>query len=342
MKRSLPSLIIGGILTIILLAYMVFYQVSEDELAVVRTFGRVEPPNASGVSPDVKTEPGWYLRAPWPIQDVDIYDTRYRLSETVGLEANTSDAKNVVLRAAVMWQLKEPFKYVTSSQDEADAKEKLLLLVRDQLQTTLGQYAFEELVSNREQLKYDEITDKLQTSVAAKALDLYGIEVRRIGLETLTLPSDNTEDVFEAMKKERQATAALYTSEGESKAEAIRAQADSIAGTITYFAERRAAEIVTEGRERAASYSSVFAQDPGLAVFLRQVENLANMLKDRTTVILRTKDDPWYLLESIERPGDTDDSDEPGEAETASGEDSVEEEVKIAVESAFPKLTEAE
>lgn len=344
MKRSLPSLVIGAVLTVILVTYMIFYQVAYDELAVVRTFGKIQPPDETGVSPDVKIEPGWYLRFPWPIQDVDIYDTRLRISETVGVEANTADAKNVVLRAAVTWHIEgaQAYKFVTSTQDEADAEEKLQLLVRDQLQTTLGQYVFEELVSNREDLKYDEITDKLLASVQPEALNLYGIQVRKIGLETLTLPTDISEQVFEAMKKERQATAALYTSEGESTAEKIRAEADSIANTILEFAKRRAAEIIAEGQERAAHYNEVFAQDPDLAMFLLEVDNLVKILKDRSTIILRTRDAPWYLLESPERPRDYRTPPGIGEEDPVATRPALDDEVRAAIENVPPKLTETE
>src|SRR4030042_275983 len=61
MKRSLPSMIAGALLVLILLLYMITFQVRFTEVAVVRTFGRSNPD-------DVITEPGLRWKWPWPIQ----------------------------------------------------------------------------------------------------------------------------------------------------------------------------------------------------------------------------------------------------------------------------------
>ena len=73
MKRSLPSIIAGASIIVILVLYMITYQVRFNEVAVVRTFGEITPPDPqTHQSDDVITEPGLKWKWPWPIQRVTI------------------------------------------------------------------------------------------------------------------------------------------------------------------------------------------------------------------------------------------------------------------------------
>ncbi len=314
MKRSLPSLIAGAVLVIVLGAYMITYQVRFYELGVVRTFGKISPPEASGgPSPDVKTEPGWYLRWPWPIQKVDVYDRRIQVTRTVGEEMGTQDAKNVIVTTAIGWRIRDAYVFARTCRSITEAAENLKTMVRDQQKLVIGKYEFAHLVSiDRDQLRHDKIQREILAQVRALSDELYGIEVESLGLETLTLPQKISATVFKAMKEERGAQAVRYTSEGKSTATNIKDRADKIANTILSFADRKAAEIVAEGRARAADYNKEFAQDQELAIFLLEIENLVKMLAKRTTVILSAQERPLYLLEGTEPPTSTGQAPSPG------------------------------
>ena len=67
MKRN-PLIIVVGILLAIIVALLLFvFQVRKSEVAVVTTFGRVT---------STETEPGPYLRFPWPRSNVYKLDQR--------------------------------------------------------------------------------------------------------------------------------------------------------------------------------------------------------------------------------------------------------------------------
>lgn len=281
MKRSLPSLITGVLLALVLLLYMVTYQVRFTEVAVVRTFGRINKDQGS-----VKTEPGLYWKWPWPIQRVQTFDNRIQVTTTTGAETPTKDGKNVIVTTAINWRIDDPYTFSIRCADIAEAEQKLKDRVRNDQQTVLGKYEFSQLVStNAKELRYDPIVQEIEDTVRGSAKEQYGINVVSVKLETLALPSKITENVFEAMKKERQAVAARYTSEGESTAQQIKDTAEQIAGTIKSFADRQSAEIVAEGQRRAADYNKVFSQDQELAQFLILIRNLPQILKDRTTIV---------------------------------------------------------
>ena len=62
-------------------------------------------------------------------------------------------------------------------------------------------------------------------------------------------------------------------------------------------AQARAKEIMAEGQQEAASYFNVFAQNPELAIFLKEIEALKESLQQKATIILDTKTPPFTLLE---------------------------------------------
>lgn len=280
MSRSLPSLLTGMFLAAILLLYMITYQVRFTEVAVVRTWGKIGENS-------IKTEPGLYWKWPFPIQRVDTFDNRLQVTATPKEENSTLDGKNIIVTTAVNWRIGEPRTFSIRCTSMEDAESKLKSRIRSDQKTVIGKYSFSQFIStDPSELQYDKITSDIEQVVRKNAKELYGIQVETVKVQEIALPQTITEQVFEAMKKERQAVAARYTSEGESAAQQIKDTADAIAQTIKSFADRQAAEVVAEGQRRALEYNKVLAQDEQLASFLLLIRNLPQILKERTTIIL--------------------------------------------------------
>lgn len=281
MRRSLPSLVAGAALAVILVLYMVLFQVRYSEVAVVRTFGSINPEK------DVIREPGFYWKLPWPIQKVDTFDARIQTTLTTGEENTTKDGKSVILTTAILWEIDDPYTFKVRCGDMKNATDLIKVRVSNDQKTVIGRYNFSNFVStDPNELKYDEIEQQIATEVQQVAPEQYGITIKRIAIETFTLPENITENVIEAMKKEREAVAQRYTSEGESTAKQLKDTAEAIAGTIETFANRKAAEILAEGQRRAVEYNQVFRQDEDLAMLLLQIENIPQILSERATLIL--------------------------------------------------------
>ena len=281
MKRSWPSIVVGAVLATILILYMVTFQVRFSEVAVVRTFGQIDKDRG------VIKEAGLYWKWPWPIQKVDTFDRRIQAASTTGEETPTRDGKNVIVTTTVCWRIDDPYKFSIRCKDVADAENKIKVRVRNDQKTVIGNYDFAQFVStDPKELKYDQIEAQIAQTVQANTEDLYGVKIERVAIESFALPARITETVIEAMKKERQAVAQRYTSEGESQARQIKDTAEGIAGTILAFADRKAKEIVAEGQQRAIKYNQVFRQDEELAMFLLKIENIPKILGERATLIL--------------------------------------------------------
>ena len=306
MKRSVPSIAAAIVIALILVLHMITYQVRYNEVALVKTFGKVKPSDpVTKQSPDVKTEPGLYFKWPWPIQRVVILDNRIQLAETIGEETPTRDLKNVIVTTAVGWSIADPYTFNIRNAGMEDAESKLLDRIRKDQKTVIARYDFVNLVSKEtDELKYDEIEQEILKAVrdtAPTARDQFGIDVRYVGIEGLALPKQITTAIFDAMKKEREAEAVRYTSMGDSQATKIKADAESIAGTIMAFADRQAEQIVAEGKARAAAYNETFKKDEELAVFLLQMDYLGKILKDRTTLLMDGQ--PFDVIKEVGAQG---------------------------------------
>lgn len=290
MNRSLPSLIAGALLVVVLALYMITYQVRFTQVAVLKTFGKSAAPTSDDVtknSGDVIREPGLYWKWPWPIQKVDHYDNRIQLSTNPGQETPTADSKPIIVTTTVAWRIRDPFTFDRRCGSMPEGATRLLELVRNYQTTAISKFNFNNFVStNPAELKYDEIERLILQSVKAQAAEQYGIDVQNVGMERLALPQRITETVFDAMKQERKAMVAKFESEGTAQASQIKARAEGIANTITAFADGKAQEIVNEGLAQANKYYDVFKQDEELAVFLLKVQSLPQILKPRETTVI--------------------------------------------------------
>jgi membrane protease subunit HflC len=238
MNKSLPSLLALIPLALLLGLYMFFFQVRESEVAVVRTFGRIAE-RADGHRAGVITEPGPYFRWPWPIQKVTILDKRLHMTRTTPEETPTRDGKPIIVTTAVGWRIEDPYRFSTTCTDVADAENKLKSRVRSDQKTVIAAYDFSNLFStDPADLKYDELEAQIADAVREAALDFYGVKVTYVKIDKLSLPGRITEQVFTAMKSERQAEATRYTADGEAQAKQITSEADGIALTIESFANR--------------------------------------------------------------------------------------------------------
>lgn len=292
MKRNLPSMIAGVVLVVILGLYMLTYQVRSTEVAVVKTFGKATPESVVSAS-------GLGFRWPWPVQAIEHFDNRVQTTELTGEETLTADKKSVIVSTSVGWRIEDPYKFLVNCTDQKTAEENLRDRVRNDQKTILGNYAFSNLVSsNPDELRFGEIEQKLLADIRPQLSKDFGIQVESVRIDRLALPAAVTEKVFEAMKKERQAQADKYTSEGQAEAERIKKEAESIANTIMSFADRKAAEIEAEGQAAAVATNKTFSKDEPLAVFLLKLQELESLLKERATIIMDAQQAPFGELRS--------------------------------------------
>lgn len=289
MKQRILMTAIGAFLAILLVLLMVFFIVSEGEVAIVTTLGKVDR---------AVTEAGLYPRWPWPIQRVHNYDARFHLLSGTLEQSLTLDQKNIVAAVYAGWRIKEPVLFFERLGTVEKAEDSLNGLVRNYKTATLARYPFSALVNvDPAALQFETIENEILEQVRKEALERYGIEVGLIGIRKLALPTDTKEKVFERMRSERSEIAERYRAEGEGEAIKIKASAESQSDKILAEAEAKATRIRGEGDAAAAEFYKTFEQDPELANFLKKLEVMEDTLKERSTVILSSDTEPYDLLQ---------------------------------------------
>lgn len=286
--RHMPTVVLGLIVAIIFLLTIFSFQVNETEYAVVTTFGEIVGTRG----------PGLHFRLPYPIQQITRYDKRNRCFDgTVGKieETYTADGKSVIIGTYVVYRIFDPELILKRFGTEEKVEDRLTSLIRTEKNAVIGKYAFKELVNtDTSKLKLDMLEKDILDGIAAQAKDEYGVEIKSLGVKFLGIPEKISEKVFDRMISERNVLAENYRSEGKKIAKKIKDEADNRRKQMLADAEAEARSIRAEGDAKAASFYSVFKEEPELAEFLRKLESLRKIMPEKTTLILNTEDYPPF------------------------------------------------
>lgn len=275
------------ILTI--LGFVAFtFQVRQTESALVTCFGN--PVRSI-------TEPGLYFRWPVPIHRVHRFDSRSRLLEVQMQETATAGGEPIIIVSYLIWRIGDPLRFLTSVQDIAGAEEKLRVQLQNAANTVVGKHEFSDFVNtDPSKLRFEEIEQEITAALQQQAAANYGVNVRLAGIKRLMVPEKVTQDVFERMKADRKVKTDTIVAAGNAEADRIRSDAEAKQKELLAVAESRAQAIRGAGDAEAARYYKELEADPELAMFLRDLESLKKILKERTTLVLGTDVEPFSLL----------------------------------------------
>jgi membrane protease subunit HflC len=128
-------------------------------------------------------------------------------------------------------------------------------------------------------------------------LEAFGIVIRQVGLERLSLPETTLAATVGRMRSEREIAAAQRTAQGLRAAAQIRSEAARDGRIIVAGARTEAAEIEANSRREAAAINAkAYDADPGLYLMLRSLDTLATVVGPNTRLILRTDAAPFNTL----------------------------------------------
>ncbi|AQT68853.1 Modulator of FtsH protease HflC [Anaerohalosphaera lusitana] len=270
--------------------YWFSFQVRETETVVVTRFG--EP---------VRTisEPDWYMKWPVPINKVHRFDSRNHFFELDLEQTNTRNGEPILVTSYVVWRISDPQKFLESVENEREAETQLESLVRDAQNKVVGQYSFSEFVnSDPEKIKFNEIEQEMLARLDQAETD-YGIDITKAGIKRLGVPESVTQKVFDRIRADRERRIAKIIADGEAAAGKIRADAESKRTELLAIVEAEAKAIKGRGDAEAAKYYKMLEEDPQLAMFLRDLEALKKILKQKSTIVLGADSDPLKLLKGL-------------------------------------------
>lgn len=290
---SPPWSLIGAVGLLLASLGGALYTVDAREVAVVTLFG---------APVRTVTDPGLYVRAPWPFHQVVRFDRRARLLTVPATEMLTQDKKNLVVEPFVLWRVSDPKLFLEAVGTPEVAETQLSDLAVSRIASSLGQREYAALMAVQTDTDQASpmLPSALKDAVAEVAARRLGIEVLDLRLRTLGLPLQNEQSIYDRMRAERSRIANKYRSEGEEQAASIRADADRKAAEMLAEAEQAAARVEARAEETAARlYAEAFAENPSLYLQLRELEAFESLVNEDDTIVLQS-DGPLFrrVLES--------------------------------------------
>ncbi len=288
-RTILWRLVFAIVVVGLLVAYGSSYTVQEGYSAIVTRFGKPV---------QVQTEPGFYGKWPWPIEKVHPIDMRYRYHDTPFSATFTRDRKNVLLLTYVVWRCDDPLLFFQSLGTPEEAEKKLDGIVSAAKNFHMGNYELSALVSSKPgEIKTPEIEQHIMTDVRKDTSKTFGIAVEQVGVKRIAYPEENMEAVLEQMRAERRAEAGELRAKGTKEAQAIRNEGMVQAEQILRAAREEAGTIVGKAEKEAAeTYAKAHELDPDFYRFWRSMQVIRNTLGAKSTVILRSDQEPFREL----------------------------------------------
>jgi membrane protease subunit HflC len=279
------------VVILVLAVTFISFQVRETEVVLVTTFGK--PTKQI-------TEPGFRLKWPPPIQNIQRFDSRLRVDQADLTETTTKGNIPIIIDTYIVWKIAEPLKFYNTLGTVKEAQNKLISRLNDTQNSVVGQYAFSDFVnSDPNKIKIAQVQQDMLEKIRQPVLESYGIEIRDIGIKQLKISEDTTKKVFDRMIAERNRRTQDIITAGQAEADKIVQDAEAKNKELTAVVEGRAQEIRAEGDSEAAKFYRMLEGNPQLAIFLRDLEAFKSIFDNKTTFVISADQQPFTLLKEI-------------------------------------------
>lgn len=325
MVRKRLTTFVLSLVALGLLSYLVVFSVRVDEVAAHYRLGKVlriiRPPLkvggetllardvASSQGVPVVERAGWFLKLPWPFDNVRPVDQRVRYVDGPLTQLQLPDETHLIPRVYATWRVTDPVEFEQAFMgDWESAQERLKEVIGGRTPEVMGRYNLRDLVNtDPTQLKFDQIEHEIFQKVkndVEKSEKGYGIEVCDLGITLIALPEDATAAVFSRMELERMTEAERLIEDGRAIKRTTVAAANEKRDITLAAAEGQARKIRAVGEAEAAKSYETFALDQDFAIFLRRLDAIRDIALNAAeqrrpiTFVLSTRTEPFGILDS--------------------------------------------
>lgn len=261
-------------------AYFALFIVHQNEQALVLEFGKPKR---------VINEPGLHWKLP-VVESVDYFDKRILDLDTQQQEVTASDQKRIVVDAFARYRIVDPLRFYQTVRDERMVRSRLGPIVESSIRRVLGATTFQDVVRD----KREELMKRIAQHVNNEGKD-FGLEVVDVRIKRADLPEQNSKNIFDRMRAERQREAAEFRAEGAAAANRIRATADREATVIKAEATKKGELLRGEGdAERNRIFAEAFGKDPDFFGFYRSMQAYETGMKSGDTRMLLSPDSEFF------------------------------------------------
>ncbi len=264
------------------------FVVEEGERAIVKRFGVIQK------SDDGKTrvyEPGLRFKVPL-IDQVFSMNARIMTLDAAADRFVTSEQKDLMVDSYVKWRITDFGKFYLATQggNQLIAESLLQSKINNGLRSEFGSRTIKEIVSGSR----DELQQEALRATREDAAEL-GIEVVDVRVKQINLPREVSEFIYDRMRAQREAVARAHRSEGQEKAEVIRAGADARATVILAEAERKSRTLRGEGDGQAAKiYADTYGKNPEFYALLRSLDAYKASFRSKDDVLVISPDSEFF------------------------------------------------
>lgn len=259
--------------------------VQEDELVVIKQFGRVQR---------ILERPGLYFKLPY-IQNTQILSKKLLNYESQPIKVLSKDKRNLAVTNYSLWRISNPRSFIDNVQTLAGAETMIESALFTSVRQRYNELTYDEIINDTASI----IDNNASIATAVnKQLNSLGIDIIDVRLKRADLPTDEEELTYSRIKSDREKIAKQYISMAENESAQIKAEADKQAKIIISKAFAEAEQIKGKADAEAAKiYAESYNQDPEFYKFVRTLESYKKTLKGRPTIILPI-DSPYakYLM----------------------------------------------
>ena len=260
--------------------YFALFIVHVNEQAIVLEFGKPVR---------IISEPGLFWKIP-VVQTVDYFDKRILDLDTAPQEVTASDQKRIVVDAFARYRIVDPLLFYQSVRDERMVRSRLGPIIESALRRVLGGATFASVVRDKREALMKRIAQ--QVNEEGKG---FGLEVVDVRIKRADLPEQNSKNIFDRMRAERQREAAEFRGEGAGAANRIRATADREATVIKADALRDGERLRGDGdAERNRIYADAYGRDADFFGFYRSMQAYEQGIKSSDTRMLLAPDSEFF------------------------------------------------
>lgn len=227
---------------------------------------------------------------PSPMDRIHLLDVRRQLADVPPTTVLTSDKKNVVITAFVVWRIADPLLFLQAAGQVDAASTQLTGFAAATMNQEISRRSLAALASlDATVVQLDDIEARLRDLLDSRVRPSLGVSIESVGLRRVTLPRENLAAVLERMKAEREAEAGRVRSEGAKAAQAIRDEAHVKSQEILRRGREEASRITAEAERHATEeLAAAHARDPEFYRFWSALEASKLALGKNSVVVLRS------------------------------------------------------
>ena len=274
--------LIPAVLLAALLIFDSFYTLTEDQYAVLTTFGKPTAVSASGLQPKLPL----VQRVQKVSKSIQGFPLGYRIGSEESVDEEslmiTYDYNCVNVDFYVEYRVSDPVKYLYSSSDPVGI---LKMLCQSYIRDTIGLYNVDSVITTGKSEIQSEIRQKITNRLEQEDL---GIQVTNLTIQDAEPPTLEVQQAFTAVETAKQSADTAVNNAKKYANEVIpgaKADADQIIKQAEAYKQSR----INEANGQAARFTELFAEYENYPLITKQrlfYEAMEEILPDMKLYIL--------------------------------------------------------